>query len=96
MLAVAAGNQLRCYLKWLTPSDHISKGTESPCKCNELALTWDMIDSIVNPQLEPMSSIYDESYDKNGPLPFYHPNHLMHYVMWGKYLLFLTATLLFF
>lgn len=31
-----------------------------------------------------MSSIFDISYEMNGPLPFYHPNHLIHYIMWGK------------
>lgn len=31
-----------------------------------------------------MSNIYDESYELNGPLPFYHPKHLIHYLMWGK------------
>lgn len=31
-----------------------------------------------------MSSIFDISYEMNGPLPFYHPDHIIHYVMWGK------------
>lgn len=31
-----------------------------------------------------MSSIYDISYEMNGPLPFYHPDHIIHYIMWGK------------
>lgn len=31
-----------------------------------------------------MSSIFDISFEMNGPLPFYHPDHLIHYVMWGK------------
>lgn len=35
-------------------------------------------------KIEPMSSIFDISYEMNGPLPFYHPNHIIHYVMWGK------------
>jgi hypothetical protein len=35
-------------------------------------------------KLEPMTSIFDISYEMNGPLPFYHPDHLIHYVMWGK------------
>lgn len=35
-------------------------------------------------QVEPMSSIFDISYEMNGPLPFYHPDHLIHYIMWGK------------
>ncbi|KAI7875760.1 hypothetical protein K492DRAFT_136166 [Lichtheimia hyalospora FSU 10163] len=65
-LVVAAGNQIRCYLKWLTADDHIQQ------------------DQSFDPQLEPMSNIYDESYELNGPLPFYHPNHLIHYLMWGK------------
>ncbi|KAI9492527.1 RAVE protein 1 C terminal-domain-containing protein [Zychaea mexicana] len=66
VLAVAAGNQLRCYLKWLTRGDHIKQ--QPP----------------LDPQFEPMSNIYDESYELNGPLPFYHPNLLIHYLMWGK------------
>ncbi|ORY97295.1 RAVE protein 1 C terminal-domain-containing protein, partial [Syncephalastrum racemosum] len=35
-------------------------------------------------QKELMSNIYDLSCALNGPLPFYHPNHLIHYLMWGK------------
>ena len=31
-----------------------------------------------------MTSIFDISYEMNGPLPFYHPYHLVHYTMWGK------------
>jgi hypothetical protein len=38
----------------------------------------------LNNELEPMSSIFDISYTMNGPLPFYHPNHLIHYIMWDK------------
>lgn len=37
-----------------------------------------------NAKLEPMSSIFDISYEMNGPLPFYHPDHIIHYIMWGK------------
>ncbi|KAI8369422.1 RAVE protein 1 C terminal-domain-containing protein [Radiomyces spectabilis] len=66
VLAVAAGNQIRCYLKWLTVNDNI-KGSLR-----------------LNPEAEPMSNIYDLSYEKNGPLPLYHPYHLIHYLMWGK------------
>ncbi|KAI9258749.1 RAVE protein 1 C terminal-domain-containing protein [Phascolomyces articulosus] len=66
VLAVAAGNQLRCYLKWLTRGDCIKQQPS------------------LDPEFEPMSNIYDESYELNGPLPFYHPNLLIHYLMWGK------------
>ncbi|CEP07241.1 hypothetical protein [Parasitella parasitica] len=68
VLTVAAGNQLRCYLKWLIDNETIS----SDVKVHE------------NRQIEPMSSIFDISYEMNGPLPFYHPDHLIHYIMWGK------------
>ncbi|KAG2213642.1 hypothetical protein INT46_000817 [Mucor plumbeus] len=68
VLTVAAGNQLRCYLKWLIDDETISKAV----KVHE------------NRQVEPMSSIFDISYEMNGPLPFYHPDHLIHYIMWGK------------
>ncbi|KAI8640796.1 RAVE protein 1 C terminal-domain-containing protein [Parasitella parasitica] len=68
VLTVAAGNQLRCYLKWLIGNETIS----SDVKVHE------------NRQIEPMSSIFDISYEMNGPLPFYHPDHLIHYIMWGK------------
>ncbi|KAG1472233.1 hypothetical protein G6F56_001663 [Rhizopus delemar] len=65
VLTVAAGNQLRCYLKWLTEHDSIIDSKDAS-----------------NDKMEPMSSIYDVSYEMNGPLPFYHPDHLIHYVMW--------------
>lgn len=32
VLTVAAGNQLRCYLKWLTDGDTVTKGT-LPVSC---------------------------------------------------------------
>ncbi|KAG0771009.1 hypothetical protein G6F22_016873 [Rhizopus arrhizus] len=67
VLTVAAGNQLRCYLKWLTEQDTVIKSSDS-----------------LNDKMEPMSSIYDISYEMNGPLPFYHPDHIIHYIMWGK------------
>lgn len=35
-------------------------------------------------QKELMSNIYDLSCALNGPLPFYHPDHMIHYLMWGK------------
>lgn len=38
-----------------------------------------------------MSSIFDISYEMNGPLPFYHPDHIIHYIMWGKMDLVHTA-----
>ncbi|KAI8144673.1 RAVE protein 1 C terminal-domain-containing protein [Fennellomyces sp. T-0311] len=66
VLAVAAGNQLRCYLKWLTQEDGIKQLPPS--------------DAVV----KPMTNIYDESFELNGALPLYHPNHLIHYLMWGK------------
>ncbi|GAA5804339.1 hypothetical protein HPULCUR_009827 [Helicostylum pulchrum] len=68
VLTVAAGNQLRCYLKWLTEEDSVAKQIHSP----------------ENAKIEPMSSIFDISFEMNGPLPFYHPDHIIHYVMWGK------------
>ncbi|KAI8047369.1 RAVE protein 1 C terminal-domain-containing protein [Gilbertella persicaria] len=68
VLIVAAGNQLLSYLKWLTEQDTVEKS----------------IKPHINNKLEPMSSIFDISYEMNGPLPFYHPNHLIHYIMWGK------------
>ncbi|RCH95795.1 regulator of (H+)-ATPase in vacuolar membrane, partial [Rhizopus azygosporus] len=67
VLTVATGNQLRCYLKWLTEQDTVNRIKEP-----------------INNKIEPMSSIYDISYEMNGPLPFYHPRHLIHYIMWGK------------
>ncbi|KAI9316514.1 RAVE protein 1 C terminal-domain-containing protein [Dichotomocladium elegans] len=66
VLAVASGNQIRCYLKWLTSSDQIVPHMP------------------LDAEFEPLSNIYDESYELNGPLPFYHPKHLIHYLMWGK------------
>ncbi|KAL0097480.1 RAVE protein 1 C terminal-domain-containing protein [Phycomyces blakesleeanus] len=66
VLAVAAGNQLRCYLKWLTSEDELNQPLD------------------LDPDLHPMSNIYDLSYDRNGPLTIYHPNYLIHYMMWGK------------
>ncbi|KAL7308090.1 regulator of (H+)-ATPase in vacuolar membrane, variant 3 [Mucor circinelloides] len=68
VLTVAAGNQLRCYLKWLIDDETISKAVQVHGAS----------------QIEPMSSIFDISYEMNGPLPFYHPDHLIHYIMWGK------------
>ncbi|KAF1802905.1 RAVE protein 1 C terminal-domain-containing protein [Mucor lusitanicus] len=68
VLTVAAGNQLRCYLKWLIDDETISKAVQ--------------VHGVS--QVEPMSSIFDISYEMNGPLPFYHPDHLIHYIMWGK------------
>ncbi|KAI8988974.1 RAVE protein 1 C terminal-domain-containing protein [Pilobolus umbonatus] len=67
VLIVAAGNQLRCYLKWLTQEDRVVK-----------------MHKTINNKLEPMSSVFDISYEVNGPLPFYHPEHLIHYIMWNK------------
>ncbi|KAI8370276.1 RAVE protein 1 C terminal-domain-containing protein [Blakeslea trispora] len=49
-------------------------------------LKWLTEDDNVNScdKMEPMTSIFDISYEMNGPLPFYHPQHLVHYTMWGK------------
>ncbi|KAI9477753.1 MAG: RAVE protein 1 C terminal-domain-containing protein [Benjaminiella poitrasii] len=68
VLTVAAGNQLRCYLKWLTSKDQVAE----------------FVQGSKNNKTESMSSIFDVSYEMNGPLPFYHPDHLIHYIMWGN------------
>ncbi|KAI8367413.1 RAVE protein 1 C terminal-domain-containing protein [Choanephora cucurbitarum] len=68
VLIAAAGNQLLSYLKWLTEDDTVNAS----------------IQSYKTSKLEPMTSIFDISYEMNGPLPFYHPYHLVHYTMWGK------------
>lgn len=42
-----------------------------------------LMKSVDLPGVDYMSSIYDLSYGMNGPLPLYHPDHLIHYLMWG-------------
>ncbi|KAI8085118.1 RAVE protein 1 C terminal-domain-containing protein [Halteromyces radiatus] len=34
--------------------------------------------------LKNTASLYDLSYENNGPLSLYHPRHLLHYLLWGK------------
>ncbi|KAG2218968.1 hypothetical protein INT45_008392, partial [Circinella minor] len=92
VLSVAAGNQLRCYIKWLTKEDRIQERMypffliKVNFKSFNLIflLLYIYIEPPFDPEFEPMSNIYDESYELNGPLPFYHPNLLIHYLMWGK------------
>ncbi|KAI8971923.1 RAVE protein 1 C terminal-domain-containing protein [Mycotypha africana] len=69
VLSVISGNQIRCYLKWLSEGDKINE---------------DVLRNKDDNNLKPMSSIFDISNEMNGPLPFYHPRHLFHYLMWGK------------
>ncbi|KAI7868808.1 RAVE protein 1 C terminal-domain-containing protein [Spinellus fusiger] len=66
IMAVASGNQLGCYLKWL-----ISKNELTP-------------ELLLDSEGQPMLNIYDVSYHMNGPLPIYHPNSLIFYLMWGN------------
>lgn len=86
VLTVAAGNQLRCYLKWLIDDETISKGNSLSIllQFNIHYKNYIAVKVHENRQVEPMSSIFDISYEMNGPLPFYHPDHLIHYIMWGK------------
>ncbi|KAI9307260.1 RAVE protein 1 C terminal-domain-containing protein [Cunninghamella echinulata] len=62
VLIVTAGNQVRCYLKWITNQDSVNESGQC-----------------IN-----VSSLYELSYVANGPLPIYHPRHLLHYLLWGK------------
>ncbi|ORZ24097.1 RAVE protein 1 C terminal-domain-containing protein [Absidia repens] len=72
VLVVTAGNQVRCYQKWLTTVDD---------------------DPLTKQQDKSAASLYDLSYDMNGPLPLYHPRHLLHYLLWGKVELINTVLL---
>lgn len=42
------------------------------------------VDPSIEQQGQSTASLYDLSYNMNGPLPLYHPRHLLHYLLWGK------------
>ncbi|CAO3607183.1 unnamed protein product [Cunninghamella echinulata] len=67
VLIVTAGNQVRCYLKWITNQDPVNESINETDQCKNV------------------SSLYELSYVANGPLPIYHPRHLLHYLLWGKF-----------